>query len=73
MKLRKLRSLRTKKIVTVCYAGDGRRIFRGMICDLPDHLKDYYISYIIVHKDRIYLEATENKEWLLWNFTNWKI
>ena len=65
MKFRKLRSLRTKKLITVCYARNGHRIFKGMICDLPDHLKDYYITDLIVHKDRIYLEAVEDRDWFL--------
>ena len=63
MKIRKVKSLRTKKIITLCYGRTGERLFRGYLKDLPEHLKNYYISDMIVHKDRIYLEAVEDKEW----------
>ena len=63
--MRKLRSLKTKKSVTVCYARNGHRLYEGPVSLAPDHIKDYYIVFTLVRKQKIYVEVVEDKEWLL--------
>lgn len=53
------------KTVTICYARNGRRLYDGLVSDIPSHLLKYYVSDKIYNKVRknTYIEVVEDEIW----------
>ncbi len=64
MKVRRFIPLVDKDtIVTICYAGNGHRLYQGLLSEIPEklnHIKDYYVTYIIPSGYKLYIEAHES-------------
>ena len=73
MKLKKLIYLIEKgTIVTLCYAGNGHRLYQGEVENIPTHLLNYYIVLLLPSGTKLYIEIHESdifaeveKEWFL--------
>ena len=61
--IKKLRSIKTKKQVVICYARTGHRIWSGLKQDIPEELKNYYVFLKINNNRYTYLEIVEDEEW----------
>lgn len=46
--------------ITVCYAGDGRRIFKGLITEkIPEYVLNYFVTLILPSGSNLYIEVHE--------------
>lgn len=61
-----LKDLKIKgKTVTICYARNGHRLYKGSQKEIPQHLINYYVweNFYNKYTDNTYLEVTEDKKW----------
>lgn len=46
--------------ITICYAGDGRRIFKGLVTEkLPEYVLNYFVTLILPSGSNLYVEVHE--------------
>ena len=51
--------------VTICWAGDGSRICKGNLTDIPEHALSYYVTFITTSRaNSLYIEVHDNKNFL---------
>lgn len=41
-----LKVLAPYTIITICYAGNGHRLYEGGIDEVPEHLFKYFVTYV---------------------------
>jgi len=52
-------------VITICYATNGHRLFRGTKNEgIPEWLLEYYITLLIPGNDKLYIEAHENSHFM---------
>ena len=61
--IKKLKQLRTKNQVCICYARTGHKLYKGPRKNIPSHLKNYYVYQKINNNLYSYIEIIEDKEW----------
>ena len=64
--IKKLKDIKIKTdIVTICYARNGHRLYKGDVDNIPSYLLNYYIFLKIINKinNSTYLEVVEDKKW----------
>ena len=47
--------------VTLCYASNGRRLYKGPLDTIPEHLLEYYVTLAIPKTGSMYLEIHERE------------
>ena len=63
MQPKRLKQIRTKNNVVICYARNGHRLYEGNRKDIPEELKQYYV-YQKINNDRYsYIEIIEDTTW----------
>lgn len=65
MKAKKIKDMKFKyDYITICYGRNGHRLYQGYICDIPEHLMEYWCGYQIINKSlkRHYVEVTEDEK-----------
>ncbi len=54
--------------ITICYAGFGERIYKGLIKEIPQsilsHYSSFYVSCVLPQDNGVYVEVHENKNFL---------
>ena len=61
--IKKLKQIRTKNQVCICYARTGDRLYKGPKQNIPEHLKEYYVYQKINNNLYSYIEIVEDKAW----------
>ena len=54
-----LKVLAPYTIVTICYAGNGHRLYEGGIDEVPEHLFKYFVTYVSHNMYKMYIEVHE--------------
>ena len=50
--------------ITICYATNGKRLFKGSIKDIPENLLNYFITLILPAYVKYYVEVHESSSFM---------
>ena len=50
--------------VTICYASNGHRLYKGHISEIPTHLLLYYVTLLLPGVNGYYIEVHEMSSFL---------
>lgn len=54
-----LKVLAPYTLITICYASNGHRLYEGAIDQVPEHLFNYYVTFISHNTYKMYIEVHE--------------
>ena len=50
-------------LVLIAYARNGHLLYEGSVKDIPEHLRDYYVSYFSEGYRKTYVDCVEDTGW----------
>ena len=61
-----LKVLEANVTAIICWASTGQELYRGnpLITKVPEHILNYYVTLLIPHTDRVYIEVYDNPKFM---------